>query len=224
MLSHCFFPTIRYPTRITSTTSTLIDNIFTNVHDLEYNAVIIYNDISDHLPVLLCSKVDLLHNSSKSTPVKVRTFDNGSITAFCTSLGNVDWAPIYAAAHVGEHPNIVYGSFANIYNNMFETSFPLGTSRLNRKNTPRQPWITKSLVKSCNKKAAMYKKFCKKRTPLLENAYKLYRNKLKILIAQAKKDYFSNKFRDASGDSSKTWKIINIVLNKNKHCRFQILL
>ena len=51
MFSHSFLPLISQPTRITSHTATLIDNIFTN--HLPHAAIIVFffTDISDHLPI-----------------------------------------------------------------------------------------------------------------------------------------------------------------------------
>ena len=53
MTSHKLFPTILRPTRITSYTATLIDNIFTNSLTNNQDSCICISDISDHLPVLL---------------------------------------------------------------------------------------------------------------------------------------------------------------------------
>ena len=52
-----FFPTISYLTRITETSATLFDNIVTNNIRHKMAAAIVYSDISDHLPVVMC--VDL---------------------------------------------------------------------------------------------------------------------------------------------------------------------
>ena len=53
MMSSMFLPTILKPTRITRTTATLIDNIFTNVENNIQVSGILFNDISDHLRVFL---------------------------------------------------------------------------------------------------------------------------------------------------------------------------
>ena len=51
MYSRMFFPLITRPTRITSNTATLIDNIFTtNVNNLSVSGLM-FCDISDHLPI-----------------------------------------------------------------------------------------------------------------------------------------------------------------------------
>jgi hypothetical protein len=46
-----FFPIITLPTRITSHTATLIDNIFTNHPDNYSFSGLLLSDISDHLPI-----------------------------------------------------------------------------------------------------------------------------------------------------------------------------
>ena len=52
LLTYGFYPLINKPTRITTKSVTLIDNILTNVHDLHITSGIWLVDISDHLPVL----------------------------------------------------------------------------------------------------------------------------------------------------------------------------
>ena len=48
---HAMFSTITKPTRIDRNTSTLIDNIFTNISDNNIEAGLIYSEISDNLPI-----------------------------------------------------------------------------------------------------------------------------------------------------------------------------
>ena len=50
-----FHPLITKPTRITSYSATLIDNIFTNDSEFRAKSGIIITDISDHPPVFTCS-------------------------------------------------------------------------------------------------------------------------------------------------------------------------
>ena len=65
LFSHSYLPTIRYPTRITETSATLIDNICINSIKQKFETAIIYSDISDHLPVAM--GFDL--NISKNKPL-----------------------------------------------------------------------------------------------------------------------------------------------------------
>ena len=54
LFSYSFYPLISNPTRITSNTTTLIDNIFTNqLFDNVFNGIVL-NDLSDDLPIFAC--------------------------------------------------------------------------------------------------------------------------------------------------------------------------
>jgi len=56
MFSHLLYAMITKPTRITSNTTSLIDNIFTNnVTCLSVNGPIV-NDLSDHVPIFSISR------------------------------------------------------------------------------------------------------------------------------------------------------------------------
>ena len=51
MFSSSFYPLISRPTRITSTSATLIDNIFVNSFEDNFTTGLLLTDISDHLPI-----------------------------------------------------------------------------------------------------------------------------------------------------------------------------
>ena len=76
LLSNSFYNTIDKPTRITSRSISLIDNIFSNNHRDTLHAGILYSDISDHLPIFLilsniisnkASRPPKIHSSKKVT-------------------------------------------------------------------------------------------------------------------------------------------------------------
>ena len=57
MSSNCFIPLITRPTRITNSSATLIDNIFTNQFSSQQSLQgILLTDISDHYPVFYIAK------------------------------------------------------------------------------------------------------------------------------------------------------------------------
>ena len=59
MSSNGFYPLISKPTRTTSHTATLIDNIFTNDLDHDKFSGILWSDISDHLPIFQITNCSL---------------------------------------------------------------------------------------------------------------------------------------------------------------------
>src|SRR6218665_2424480 len=67
IMPHYYLPLISQPARITTTTSTLIDNIFTNLPQCVVETVIVVSDISDHLPLLTWLNTTQIHAPKAST-------------------------------------------------------------------------------------------------------------------------------------------------------------
>ena len=58
-MTYSLGPLIDKPTRITDTSATLIDNIFTNELHHNLTSGILFNDISDHLPIFALCKFNV---------------------------------------------------------------------------------------------------------------------------------------------------------------------
>ena len=91
--SHNFRPLILQPTRVTSITSSLIDNIFINdvsCHSVGGN---ITSAISDHY--FQFSQVDIFQKFIPSKRTKfARDFRNINKREFAEEIGNVDWSDV----------------------------------------------------------------------------------------------------------------------------------
>ena len=55
MFSYYYYPLINHPTRITDTSATCIDHIWTNIKDRHITSGIFTDEIADHLPVFQVS-------------------------------------------------------------------------------------------------------------------------------------------------------------------------
>src|ERR1043165_2815496 len=97
ILTHHFLHLILQPTRITSTTASLIDNIFTNSSRCVIDSAIITSDISDHLPIITWLDFELDNSLTIKTikPKLVRHISKDSITYLKNSLTTVDWTPVH---------------------------------------------------------------------------------------------------------------------------------
>ena len=87
---------------------------------------------------------------------------------------------------------------------------------MNKKNTPRKPWITKGLANSCVKKERLYKAYIANPNDCNREKYKTYRNKLTKTLRAAEKDYYIKKFDAATHDMKKTWQLLKRILTENK--------
>ena len=78
-------PLITHPTRITTTSSTLLDHVYTNKVLGEHKSFILVEDVSDHLPVMVCSNLSL-PKSEKSTVTLIRDTKNFNTEKFVDKL------------------------------------------------------------------------------------------------------------------------------------------
>ena len=110
MYSNMLFPLIMRPTRITSNTATLIDNIFTNnLNHVMFNGLL-FTDISDHLPVFSISR-DQYNDPDITTPIVYRDKSESNVLKFQNELGNINWPNL--KGH--NDPSHAYNSFLNEY-------------------------------------------------------------------------------------------------------------
>ena len=82
MYSYSLFPCITKPTRVTSKTASLIDNIFCNdiVDNQDVFTGILYTDISDHFPIFYIDKAT--DNKNPPKYLKKRIYSQESMGLF----------------------------------------------------------------------------------------------------------------------------------------------
>ena len=152
LFSYGIHPLIAKPTRITLNSCTLIDNIFTNFTD-ESNSGIVINDISDHLPIFSVFPLGLYHRIIKTPNRYKRLTYVDNIDKLKTMLLDYNWDVVLQSGDV----NSAYNTFINVTKDMYNESCPF--KRVNYKKIPVQPWLTKGLLKACNKQKTLYKQF-----------------------------------------------------------------
>ena len=105
--------------------------------------------------------------------------------------------------------NTLYDSFHNIIQNciVYET-----TKR--KKNEPKMPYITKTILEHGKKVKNARKKFIKKPTETHENKYKVLKREYNKTLRKAKNDYHKNELKMAGKDSKKVWECINKLIGQ----------
>ena len=169
MYSNMLFPLIMRPTRITSNTATLIDNIFTNnLNHVTFNGLL-FTDISDHLPVFSISR-DQYTDPDITTPIVYRDKSESNVLKFQNELGNINWPNL--KGH--NDPSHAYDSFLNEYTAVYNSCFPLKKQTVKR-GTLNKPWLSKALLESIRKKNKLYKRYLRNPSPQNEEKYKKYK-------------------------------------------------
>ena len=152
MYPNMLFPLIMRPTRITSNTATLIDNIFTS----NLNQV---TDISDHLPVFSISR-DQYNDPDITTPTVYRDKSENNVLKFQNELRNINWPNLKGY----NDPSHAFNSFLNEYTAVYNSYFPLKMQTVQR-GTLNKPWLSKGLLKSISKKNKLYKRYLRNPSP-----------------------------------------------------------
>ena len=161
--SFSLYPSITKPTRITSKTTTLIDNIFTNSYSKQ-TAGVILTDISDHLLIFTSTNLTVYQKDDKGTKVNARDVSDENIRNFKNKLCQVNWDNVCNSTDV----DVSYSCFIDKFNLLYNECFPIKShKKCIRKNKPKSPWITYSLLKSIRRKNLLYRKSIQKKKKVI---------------------------------------------------------
>ena len=209
MLSLSYVPLTRKPTRIADSSSTLIDNIFVNKSFPDIKSGIIISDITDHFPIYALVPNLMSRSSQHLRNSGIRVMSEQNLSKLREKLRSTDWSSIYNQTN----SDSCYEVFLDILVSNYNATIPLQKpSRKNYKKTPRQPWISQSLLKSINRKNKLFYKYRKVPNTSNKSRYTRYRNILTSVLRLAKENYYSMQFNRYKFDSKSTWKVINEAL------------
>ena len=143
MYANAYIPLINRPTRITKETSTLINNIFTNIYDIKDSlySCILQTDISAHYIVFQLSESDII-NSQKNEYNLVRVANADRIAQYVQSIQNTDWTFL----DTYQHCQYYFSKFLTKLKNIYDESFPLVRVKTQYRN--RLPWLSKGMKES----------------------------------------------------------------------------
>ena len=177
-------PLITRPTRITSHSNTLIDNIFTTSLSNIQSGLII-NDISDHLPIFQIT--EYIHNKCSNVTYNNRRIVNQhNINVLMNELNETNWNKILNSEDV----NVMYNTFTEKLTKIYNTTCPIVKQKIVNKR-PDKPWMTNSLKQACKKKNLLYRQFLKKRSITSEDKLKKYKNKLTSILRYCEKQHYT---------------------------------
>ena len=153
-----YTPLITKPTRITKSTATLIDNIFTNnLNRTEHLNGILFNDISDHLPIFTITEHDLQNYGTKTetNEYSTRKITHKSLESFSSKLQSCNWQSVLSKNDPTESYTAFYKEFFQLYNK----TFPINNCKSKNSKRSNNQWISQGLKKSSKRKEALYKSF-----------------------------------------------------------------
>ena len=213
------YPLINVPTRINPNSSTLIDNIVTNVVDSKFESGVLYADVSDHLPIF-CVRKKIIVPNNPSNPIinNIREYSDQNIKSLINDLIQETWTDVYEEK---TDANAAYNIFYDKFKRNYDKNVPVIHKHSKRKNN-RRPWITKGIIKSIHKKNTLFKKHVRNpNDAALHNTFKRYRNRLNSIIRLSRKTFYAQKLYTASNNVKQTWNILKMYLERKQITFFQ---
>ena len=206
-----FCQTITKPTRITSTSSTLLDVVITNKQQMIVYSDVISCPIADHELVTL--QIDI--SKPRRVPVK-RTFrclKHYSQNSFCNTLLNKasDFNCILQTDNVDVQVNI----FTKTFVCCLDECAPFVTQEITR---PPAPWINDNLKTEMKARDDLQKRAkIDILNETLQDRYKNEKKRVNTLIKASKSEHFKDKFRNCNGNVPNKWKIVHEMIPKNNN-------
>ena len=184
-------------TRVSPSSSTLIDHIYTTNKSRIVGTYVPEVAISDHYPVC-CNwalKTDTKFRKNKHTTIRYRSLKNFNKDAFLSDLSNASLNNVYNHTD----PDAALAEWYSVFLSVLDRHAPFRTKRV--KNVQFPAWLTKDIREAMSTRNEM------KRQKNFE-AYRKERNRVKYLVRQAQKAHFHRLMTDKK-DITSVWRAIN---------------
>lgn len=225
MISNSYSPKITFPTRITKSSATLIDNFFCKLTDscFKTQAGIIFTNLSDHLPYFIC--IDNYANNHKCHVKYVRTRNN-TVENQNNLLQALSQTDFYSLLNqdLRSDPDLNYEIFHEHLMQLKNEFMPSKTVKFNKHRHKKSKWITSAILNSIKYRDNLYKQLQgippqdERYDPLKINL-NTYNKILKKSIREAKKLYYTEAFEKHKQDLKTTWKLISEIITKSSNKR-----
>lgn len=212
MRSYNFKTLVTEPTRITQSSSTCIDLVFSNIYDADNKAIATVKDygLSDHMGVYVSVPHSENSQSSPNWYANERVFSEKNIKIFKQKICKIKWTSILKSE---ESINNNYNLFHSKITSILEQALPITKIKIKRKKY--NTWLTKGLRISCKNKRLLKIFIAQTDSTILHNHYKNYEKKLKKSIAIAKKIQYKKFVMTSNNVIKAMWQVVKERTNKN---------
>ena len=217
IMAYGFYPTVTLPTRLSESSATLIDNIFSNSHESNSSVSgIMINNMSDYLSCFHCFELGIQSSQPTKFTYK-RNISQNSISNLYDYLISINILDKLKQTH--DDPNTQYNIFDNILTSAINKFMPLKKQKYNKYKFKQNEWIIFGILKSIKYRDKLYKIL--KKTDQNSDAFhqkkqnlKTYNSILKKLIRKAKETYYGNQFYKNRNNIKTTWNVINQIIQR----------
>lgn len=193
---HGLVQLVKSPTRVTATSSTLIDHIYTNNPTAVFDVCVPTESISDHYPVMCSFNLTIPKIKKQDhTTIDYRSFKSFDKKLFQQDLENISFDEVIQATN----PDIALKIFYDIFLSILNAHAPLKRKRVKQNRFP--PWLTQHLRNAMALRTRLKKEG-------RNDEYKIQRNRTRYAVREAQKKYVQSIAKD-SKNTSQVWQAIN---------------
>ena len=200
---------IKGPTRMTASSNTQIDLIFTNKPERVTKFFSMVTGLSDHNLTLIARKLTQsrfhLKPNTKSSQLRILKRD---IDDFDREIKIITWNQIIAGADVDTDTNVLMSTIQNITKQFL---------KFKGNNRYTLPWISSDIRKSIKERDNALKHSLKSKSPTDRHIFVSIRNKVIKEIRAAKSNFFVYLIHDAKGNHKQIWDCLHQLTGKGHH-------
>ena len=204
------FPSITHLTRITKSSGTLIDNIFTSqsLHK-SFDSCIVLHDISDHMPSIV-NIHNTKHDIDEPLEFECRSLSKNRLHKINNLLLTTNWTNLHK-----DDINKAFNDFQKWMGSCIDTIAPIKRITIPNHKIWKEPWLSKGLTKSMDKCLHLYKKSITTDAKDEDvKKYKSYRNCLTKIKWKACTEYYIKQCYNLKSNMKRLWSLINNIIGK----------
>ncbi|XP_028414633.1 uncharacterized protein LOC114537740 [Dendronephthya gigantea] len=191
-------------TRITTSSSTLIDHYITSMPEkiLHLQSGVIPTGISDHNLIYGIRKINSVLNTRKANKVEVRNMKRFNEQRFNEDLLTQPWEQIVLKSD----SDSMWACWKELFLNVLDKHAPIQHIR---KRSSSVPWATADIKKLIFDRDRKKRKAMVTKQSADWDLYKASRNRVNIALRYAKAEYYHTKIAHEKNNPKEAWKTIN---------------
>ena len=186
-------------TRITTTTSSLIDIIATTCPHLISSSGVIPLSIGDHDMVVCIRKMH--HKKYKPSTITCRNYKKYDQNRLQTILSETSWIELFTSIDVNKACSIFEEKLLMV----FDSVAPIMTKRVKGKPSP---WLNSEIKAAMNTRDYLLRKYRKSKNEIHHNDYKRKRNEVNKMIRKSKSSHNIRILEETAGNPDKFWRSV----------------
>ncbi|XP_028405309.1 uncharacterized protein LOC114527813 [Dendronephthya gigantea] len=199
---------IKQPSRVTPTTSTLIDVLITSTPSLFNEAGVINIALSDHYPIYGVMQCPVTC-ANKHRIITTRPWNDNKVNDFIADLKQAPWSLVDSFHDVDDMCTV----WESLIKSLIDLHFPLKRKRMRKKT---HPWLDNTVPTLMRTRDQVHKKAKKSGLPQDWSEYRRLRNNVTKMNRKARKSCFRNKLEENRCKPKVFWDILRLVLPSRK--------